>query len=156
MEEDLASRQLTRERAVASVVRLLDLGAVRVGNDSYARRNKSFGATTLHRRHVELTGKTLKLRYKGKGGKDREAVLSDASLAKVVRALEQSLDCHGRPNGCRGRNGRCIPCLKPGRAQRSYCQPRDCLHAVSERDTDQLCTRQAGKSAHGANTTIPR
>lgn len=88
VEEDLASRQLTRERAVASVVRLLDLGAVRVGNDSYARRNKSFGATTLRRRHAELTGKTLKLRYKGKGGKKREVVLSDASLAKVVRAME--------------------------------------------------------------------
>lgn len=88
VEEDLAGSELTRERAVASVIRLLDLGALRVGNDSYARRNRSFGATTLRRRHAELTGRTLRLRYKGKGGKDREVVLSDASLAKVVRAME--------------------------------------------------------------------
>lgn len=88
VEEDLKGRKLTRERAVASVVRLLDLGAVRVGNEGYAERNKSYGATTLRRRHAEVTGKTLKLRYKGKSGKTREVTLTDGTLARMVRNMQ--------------------------------------------------------------------
>ncbi len=88
VEEDLKGRKLTRERAVASVVRLLDLGAIRVGNEGYAERNKSYGATTLRRRHAEVTGKTLKLRYKGKSGKIREVTLTDGSLARMVRNMQ--------------------------------------------------------------------
>ena len=88
VEEDLRGRKLTRERAVASVVRLLDLGAVRVGNEGYAERNNSYGATTLRRRHAEVTGKTLKLRYKGKSGKMREVTLTDGSLARMVRNMQ--------------------------------------------------------------------
>ena len=88
VEDDLRGRKLTRERAVASVVRLLDIGAVRVGNEAYARSNKAFGATTLRRRHAELTGKTLRLRYKGKGGKLREVTLTDGTLARMVRNMQ--------------------------------------------------------------------
>ncbi|QYU69372.1 DNA topoisomerase IB [Leptolyngbya sp. 15MV] len=88
VEEDLAQREMTRERAVASVVRLLDLGAVRVGNEGYAKANKSFGATTLRRRHAEVTGRRLKLRFKAKGGVLREVTLSDASLVRVVRRMQ--------------------------------------------------------------------
>lgn len=88
VEGDLRGRKLTRERAVASVVRLLDLGAVRVGNEGYAQRNRSFGATTLRKRHAELTGRTLRLRYKGKGGKLREVTLSDGSLTRLVRKMQ--------------------------------------------------------------------
>ena len=88
VEEDLKGRKLTRERAVASVVRLLDLGAIRVGNEGYAERNKSYGATTLRQRHAEVTGKTLKLRYKGKSGKMQEVTLTDGSLATAVRRMQ--------------------------------------------------------------------
>lgn len=88
VEQDLAERKLTRERAVASVVRLLDLGAVRVGNEGYAQANESFGATTLRQRHAEVTGKTLRLRYKGKAGKLQEVTVTDASLARVVRRMQ--------------------------------------------------------------------
>lgn len=88
VDEDLKGRKLTQERAVASVVRLLDLGAVRVGNEGYAERNKSFGATTLRRRHAEVTGKTLRLRYKGKSGKLREVTLTDGTLARMVRRMQ--------------------------------------------------------------------
>ncbi|QYJ08399.1 DNA topoisomerase IB [Qipengyuania flava] len=88
VEDDLRGRTLTRERAVASVVRLLDLGAVRVGNEGYSRSNKSFGATTLRQRHAELTGRTLKLRYRGKGGKLREVALSDGALTRLVRRMQ--------------------------------------------------------------------
>jgi DNA topoisomerase I len=88
VEKDLKSSKLTRERAVASVIRLLDLGAIRVGNASYAKANKSFGATTLLRRHAKLSGTKLKLRFKAKSGVLRETVISDRSLARFVRAVQ--------------------------------------------------------------------
>lgn len=86
--KDLAKRSLSRERAVASVVRLLDLGAIRVGNESYAKANKSFGATTLRRRHAKVSGGKLKLRFKAKSGQLREATISDRSLARFVREVQ--------------------------------------------------------------------
>ncbi|MEO1968285.1 MAG: DNA topoisomerase IB [Sphingomonadaceae bacterium] len=88
VDEDLAARDLHRERIVATVIRLLDLGILRVGNERYAKTNKSFGATTLRRRHAEVTGKTLRLRYTAKSGKMREIVLSDRHLAMVVGKLQ--------------------------------------------------------------------
>jgi len=88
VEQDLRGRKITRDRSVASVVRLLDLGAIRVGNEGYAQSNQSFGATTLRRRHAELTGNTLRLRYKGKAGKQQDVVLSDSSLSRMVRNMQ--------------------------------------------------------------------
>jgi DNA topoisomerase-1 len=86
--KDLALRGLTRERAVASVIRLLDLGAIRVGNESYAKANKSFGATTLRRRHASVSGAKLKLRFKAKSGQLREATVTDRRLAGFVRKVQ--------------------------------------------------------------------
>ena len=88
VEQDLSSHELTRERAIASVVRLLDLGAVRIGNESYAKANKSFGATTLRQRHAEVSGQTLKLRFKAKSGKLAEVSITDRRLAHFVRKME--------------------------------------------------------------------
>jgi DNA topoisomerase-1 len=88
VEKDLSGRSLSRERAIASVVRLLDEGVVRVGNESYAKANKSFGATTLRMRHVSLSGKTVKLRFKAKSGKIAEVSVTDRRLAHFVRKME--------------------------------------------------------------------
>ena len=88
VDDDLAGTTLTRERIVASVVRLLDLGAIRVGNEQYAKGNKSYGATTLRQRHAEVTGKTLKLRFKAKSGVQRELSLTDGHLARLVRKMQ--------------------------------------------------------------------
>jgi DNA topoisomerase-1 len=86
--KDLSRHALSRERVVASVVRLLDLGAIRVGNESYARSNKSFGATTLRHRHAKVSGSKVKLRFKAKSGQLREATISDARLATLVRKMQ--------------------------------------------------------------------
>lgn len=88
VEDELASGELSREAAIASVVRLLDLGAVRVGNEGYAERNHHYGATTLRRRHAEVAGKTLRLRYTGKGGEARHLSLNDATLARMVSSMQ--------------------------------------------------------------------
>jgi DNA topoisomerase-1 len=88
VEQDLAGTTLSRERAIASVVRLLDLGVVRVGNESYAKENKSFGATTLRQRHVNVSGQTVRLRFKAKSGKTAEVAVTDRRLAHFVRKME--------------------------------------------------------------------
>ena len=83
--EDLASRALDKDAVVAAVVRLLDLGRVRVGNAGYAKANKSFGATTLCTRHARVTGARLKLEYVGKSGKVQKLTIEDNRLSRVVR-----------------------------------------------------------------------
>jgi DNA topoisomerase-1 len=105
VEDDLRSPRLSRERAIASVVRLLDTGGIRVGNEAYAKENKSFGATTLRMRHVDVEGSRLKLRFKAKSGKLCEMRITDRSLARFVKRMQdlpgqhlfQYLDDEGAP-----------------------------------------------------------
>lgn len=91
VEADLAERSLSKDRAVAAVIRLLDGGHIRVGNEAYAEANESFGATTLRKRHGTVSGSTLKLQYKGKSGKLRNLRVTDRSLASFVKKC-QDLD----------------------------------------------------------------
>ena len=88
IEADLSIRGLLKERTIAAVVRLLDLARVRVGNEQYAAANKSFGATTLRRRHVDLAGQKLRLRYRAKSGREHELTISDRRLLRFVRAMQ--------------------------------------------------------------------
>jgi len=88
IEADLRKRSLSRERAVAAVVRLLDLGHVRVGNEQYAAANKSFGATTLRKRHAKIVGNKLKLEYRAKSGKMRVLTITDGSLSSFVKKCQ--------------------------------------------------------------------
>jgi DNA topoisomerase-1 len=88
VEADLQHRKLDKDRAVAAVVRLLDLGRVRVGNEGYAKENKSFGATTLRKRHATLKGDRLKLQYRAKSGKMRMLTVTDSSLIRFVKRCQ--------------------------------------------------------------------
>ncbi len=85
---DLKARGLGRERAIASVVRLLDGGEIRIGNEAYAKSNKSFGATTLRMRHAKVKGGTLKLRFRAKSGKEAELKVTDRTLIRFVKAMQ--------------------------------------------------------------------
>ena len=88
VEADLAVRAISRERAIASVVRLLDTGGIRVGNEGYAKANKSFGATTLRMRHARVAGSTLHLSFRAKSGKQCAMRVSDRGLARFVKAMQ--------------------------------------------------------------------
>lgn len=85
VEHDLARRDIGRNSVIAAVVRLLDLGRVRVGNESYARTNKSYGATTLRKRHARITGQSVTFEYLGKSGKTQTLSIDDKRLTRVVR-----------------------------------------------------------------------
>ncbi len=91
VEHDLAKRAVDRQTVVAAVVRLLDRGQVRIGNETYARSNKSYGATTLRKRHARVTGAKVMLDYVGKSGKVQIVRIEDHRLARVVRrCLDES------------------------------------------------------------------
>ena len=88
IEADLSIRGLRKERTLAAVVRLLDLAKVRVGNEQYAAANKSFGATTLRRRHLDLKGQRMRLRYRAKSGREHDITISDRRLLQFVRSMQ--------------------------------------------------------------------
>jgi DNA topoisomerase-1 len=82
---DLKRRNLSREAVLAAVVRLLDTEYIRVGNEQYARANKSFGATTLRRRHLKRTGHGLMMRFTGKHGIVHEVKITDTNLKRICK-----------------------------------------------------------------------
>ncbi|MFN3944728.1 MAG: DNA topoisomerase IB [Allosphingosinicella sp.] len=88
VEADLSKRTLSRETVCAAVVRLLDCEHIRVGNEAYARENKSFGATTIRRRHVKAFGRRVKMRFPGKHGIVRELNVTDRNLTRIVKKAQ--------------------------------------------------------------------
>jgi DNA topoisomerase-1 len=83
--QDLKRPALTRAKVVAAVVQLLEKTLIRVGNDEYARQNRSFGLTTLRDGHVEVKGSVVRFSFRGKSGVEHEVDLNDRRLARVVR-----------------------------------------------------------------------
>ena len=86
---DLATRGLPRAKVLATVVRLLELTLIRVGNDEYARLNRSFGLTTLRDRHARIDGPAVRFRFRGKSGRAHEVGLRDRRLAGVIRRCQE-------------------------------------------------------------------
>jgi DNA topoisomerase-1 len=84
VEADLKRRALGRDTVLAAVVRLLDTQYIRIGNEQYARSNKSFGATTLRNRHLVKQGGKLRMKFTGKHGIVHEVAITDANLKRIV------------------------------------------------------------------------
>ncbi|MFI1990656.1 DNA topoisomerase IB [Actinoplanes sp. NPDC020271] len=97
--EDLTTgRGLTRERVLAAIVRLLDLGMFRVGGDAYASRDEdpSYGLSTLRPEHVISRSGHLMLKFPGKSGVLHERTVEDGEVAEVLRALKRRRRGHDR------------------------------------------------------------
>ncbi|BCM85611.1 DNA topoisomerase IB [Methylobacterium indicum] len=84
----MGRRGLPREKVLATVVHLLETTLIRVGNDDYAKQNKSYGLTTLRDPHVTVDGKALTFRFKGKSNKIWELSVHDRRVAKIVKACQ--------------------------------------------------------------------
>ncbi|HEY7464558.1 MAG TPA: DNA topoisomerase IB [Candidatus Limnocylindria bacterium] len=105
VDADLRRPGLPRERVIAAVVRLLEKTRIRVGNEEYARENRSFGLTTMRDRHANIGSQRIRFRFRGKGGKVNDVEVSDARLARIVarcqdlpgQELFQYLDEDGEP-----------------------------------------------------------
>jgi DNA topoisomerase-1 len=87
--KDLRTSGLGREKVLATIVRLLDLCAIRVGNDEYAEQNDSYGLTTLQDRHVKINGSTIQFRFRGKSGKCHALSIANPNLARIVKKCQE-------------------------------------------------------------------
>ncbi len=87
--EDLGKPGLSREKILATTIRLLEITLIRVGNEEYARENGSYGLTTLHNEHVDVTGSTVHFHFKGKSGKEWQVEVKDRRLARVIQRCQE-------------------------------------------------------------------
>jgi DNA topoisomerase I len=88
VEQDLSLPGLPRNKVLATVVQLLERTFIRVGNEEYARDNKSFGLTTMRDQHVEIKGSKLRFRFRGKSGISHEVDITDRRMARIVGNLQ--------------------------------------------------------------------
>ncbi|CAN7666467.1 DNA topoisomerase IB [Rhizobium sp. LjRoot254] len=89
VDADLRRRNLNQDRALAAVVWLLDNLFIRVGNETYAQANGSYGLTTLRNRHVKFEGSEIRFRFKGKSGKQWQLGYRDRRIANAIRKLQE-------------------------------------------------------------------
>ncbi|MGE0743021.1 MAG: DNA topoisomerase IB [Hyphomonadaceae bacterium] len=85
---DMRKPGLPREKVIAAIVHLLDTTMIRVGNDEYAKSNKSYGLTTLKDQHAQVKGDQLRFVFTGKSGKSWRLTLKDRRVAKIVKAAQ--------------------------------------------------------------------
>lgn len=87
--KDLKCPGLPRQKVLATVVQLLERTFIRIGNEEYAKENKSFGLTTMRNRHVDVKGATVRFRFRGKSGREHDVDTEDRRVAKIIRKLQE-------------------------------------------------------------------
>ncbi|MDQ2824094.1 MAG: DNA topoisomerase IB, partial [Verrucomicrobiota bacterium] len=88
VKKDLALPGLPRNKVLATIVQLLERTFIRVGNEEYARENKSFGLTTMQDRHVDVKGSNLRFTFRGKSGIKHDVDVTDRHIAKIISKLQ--------------------------------------------------------------------
>lgn len=88
VEKDLKRRHFDKRKVLAAAVSLIDEGYFRVGNETYARENKSYGLTTLRSKHVTVKGQKVIFDFIGKSGQEHHKIIEDSTIARVVRKLD--------------------------------------------------------------------
>lgn len=124
VERDLAGDPCERATVIAAVIRVLDECRIRVGNRAYARANKSFGATTLLRRHMTLDKHRITFCFTGKSGKQQTVEVHDRRVVKIIRKLVKL----------------------PGRAVFQYRCPDGSVSAVTPADINAYIQAEIGPS----------
>jgi DNA topoisomerase-1 len=126
--QDLGRRGLPREKVLAAVVALLELTSLRVGNPEYAALNRSFGLSTLRDRHARVSGSTIRLRFRGKGGRTEQRTVIDRRLATVVRRCQEL----------------------PGQELFQYQDEADEVRPIASEDVNEYIREAAGNAAFSA------
>jgi DNA topoisomerase-1 len=88
VDTDLRKRNLTKEKVLALIVRLLEETLIRIGNTEYAKKNKSYGLTTLRDKHFKIENGTPKFTFIGKSGKEWNIDINDKRLAKLIKQCQ--------------------------------------------------------------------
>lgn len=88
IKEDMATHGLPRTKVLATVVALLDMTHIRIGNEEYAQENQTYGLTTLQNQHVEVQGSIIHLDFVGKSHKEHVVDLRDRALARIIKRCQ--------------------------------------------------------------------
>ncbi len=88
VEEDLALPGLPKNKVLATIISLMERTFIRVGNEEYAKQNKSYGLTTMRNKHVKVKGSVLRFNFRGKSGVEHDVNVDDRRLAKIMRKLQ--------------------------------------------------------------------
>ncbi|HEY1074924.1 MAG TPA: DNA topoisomerase IB [Patescibacteria group bacterium] len=120
---DLKLPGVPREKVIATLVQLLEKTLIRVGNEEYAKENKSFGLTTLQSKHVEVEAHEIKFAFKGKSNQYHEITLQDKRLARIVSKLQDL----------------------PGQELFQYVDDNDNLHEIHSDDINQYLQEVTGQ-----------
>ena len=119
---DLARAGLPREKILATIVRLMEITLIRVGNVEYARQNKSYGLTTMRGRHVQVDGSTVTFKFQGKSGVKHTIDIDDRRLAKILQRCQDI----------------------PGYELFQYVDPDGTHHAVDSSDVNEYLREASG------------
>ena len=123
VEEDLSGRPTSCDAVIAAVVRLIDSTQMRVGNESYAKENKSFGATTLRNRHAKVDRGKLKITYTGKHGIKRTVTVTDRNLIRIAKKTQDL----------------------PGQNLFEFCDEEGCIRPVTSSDVNDYIREAMGE-----------
>ncbi len=88
LEQDLSLPGLPKRKVLATVVKLMELTRIRVGNEDYARNNQTYGLTTLQDEHANIVGATISFQFRGKSGVEHNIQLKNRRLAKIVKRCQ--------------------------------------------------------------------
>ncbi|MCG2420274.1 DNA topoisomerase IB [Aequorivita sp. F47161] len=86
--QHLRKRKLNREKAMATMLRLLEAAFFRPGNEAYSKENDTYGLTTLRSKHLTIKGDEIIFSYNGKSGKEQEKHIVDKKLAHIVQQMD--------------------------------------------------------------------
>lgn len=89
VEKDLARRQLSKEKVLACIVKLMDQAYFRVGNKNYAKDNQTYGITTMRRKHTTITSTSVIFDFIGKSGQKHVKTINDRQLARIMKQLDE-------------------------------------------------------------------
>lgn len=89
VEKDLSLPGLPKNKVLATIVSLMERTFIRVGNEQYAKENKSYGLTTMRRKHVQVEGTKLRFNFRGKSGVEHQIELADRRLARIVKRVQE-------------------------------------------------------------------
>lgn len=89
IEADLHRKGLPKEKVLACVVKLMDNGYFRVGNNVYAKEHQTYGITTVRSRHTDVHGTHVTFDFRGKSGMHHHKTITDRAIARIVRRLDE-------------------------------------------------------------------
>ncbi|WP_424495361.1 DNA topoisomerase IB [Salinimicrobium sp. GXAS 041] len=89
VDNDLDLPKMPQEKVLALIIRLMEETHIRIGNDCYAKENKSYGLSTLRKRHVQVSKGKMKFNFVGKKGKEHSITLQDKKLIQLVNKCEE-------------------------------------------------------------------